>query len=422
MKKHFLVLSFIILCIFSYAQIHVWSPYSRFAVGELFFTSGALGSSMGGVITGIRNKNILNYSNPAALSAFEQQTFIFDAGVFMYPKILRTAELREHSMYANLSALGMAFSVSKRIGASITLVPLSGVGYKMKMTDTLMPAGKVEKIYEGWGGLNDFSVSCGASIWKGFSAGFQVHHIFGNINRKQVAIFDTAYTKMNTRITHSYLVHDFYISGGAQYEMHFRRSSTDKQPYRLVMGITGGNTRALKASTSILAVSFLGTNMFAPDRDTIFSSQSSTTITYPLWMTAGVVLEQNERWLVGADFAVQRWSDFRVGQVQDSLRDHFRVSLGFGFTPEGKMQRKNTYLLGFHYYKWYLELRNISLEQFGMSFGMLYPIRKSRTTMQFAFEIGKTGTVENGLIEEIYGKLKINVHFVEKMFFRRKYN
>lgn len=406
-----------------YGQIHIYSPYSRFGLGEMFFATNTASSAMAGTSIALRNKFILNYNNPASLSVFERQTFVFDAGFYFYPKILKTTNKRENSFYANISNLSMAFSIAKRMGLSVSLYPLSSVGYNIKTQDSVALIGKVEHTYEGWGGLNDFNVSYGLGLWKNLSIGIKMHYIFGSINRKQIAVFDTAFTKVNTRITHNYNVKGINFSVGSQYELNFRKKDSEKQPYKVVFGVVAENKKDLKAINNILAVTFFGTNIFSPNRDTIYQIiNDNSKITFPFWLSSGFFIEQTDRWSLGADFSTQRWSDFRIGNTEDSLKDNFRLSLGGSIMPKTKMVRKNLYLFGIHYYRWPLKIHGRMIDQFGMSFGLVYPVRKSRITMQFSFEIGKVGTTKQYLVEELYGKFKLNVHFIEKMFFKRKYN
>lgn len=418
---------FLFILLFSwlvlFSQIHIYSPYSRFGLGEMFFATNTASSAMSGTSIALRNKFILNYNNPASLSVFDRQTFVFDAGFYFYPKILKTTTKSEKSFYANISNLSMAFTIAKRMGLSVCLYPLSSVGYNIKTQDTIPLIGKVEQIYEGWGGLNDFNISYGLGLSKNFSIGLKMHYIFGNINRKQIAIFDTAFTKVNTRITHNYNIEGINFSIGSQYELNFRKKDSEKQPYKISFGFVAGNTRDLKATSNILAVTFFGTNIFSPNRDTIYQIvNDNSKITFPFWLATGFFIEQTEIWSLGADFSTQRWSDFRIGNTADSLKDNFRLSLGGSIMPKNKIARKNIYLFGIHYYRWPLRMRGNMIDQFGMSFGLVYPIRKSKISMQFSLEIGKVGTTKQNLVEELYGKFKFNVHYIEKMFFKRKYN
>ena len=52
---------------------------------------------------------------------------------------------------------------------------------------------------------------------------------------------------------------------------------------------------------------------------------------------------------------------------------------------------------------------------------MSFPLPKSLSKMEMAFEVGQYGTREAGLIQEQYAKLSIGVSVFEHWFMKRKY-
>jgi hypothetical protein len=62
-----------------------------------------------------------------------------------------------------------------------------------------------------------------------------------------------------------------------------------------------------------------------------------------------------------------------------------------------------------------------SINRLGATVGMSFPLPKSLSKMELAFEVGQYGTREAGLIQEQYAKLSIGVSVFEHWFMKRKY-
>jgi len=84
------------------------------------------------------------------------------------------------------------------------------------------------------------------------------------------------------------------------------------------------------------------------------------------------------------------------------------------------------YRLGGRYYNSYLELKDNQLSGFGITFGFGLPLRSialkgSKSMINLGAEIGRRGTIENGLIQESYTNLYLGVSIYEFWFFKRRY-
>lgn len=58
-----------------------YSPYSMFGVGKIAAEGTAYNYSMGGVGVGMRDNRVINFINPAAITARDTLSFMFDFGV-----------------------------------------------------------------------------------------------------------------------------------------------------------------------------------------------------------------------------------------------------------------------------------------------------------------------------------------------------
>lgn len=415
------------------AQTRIWSPYSRYGIGELSFTNTPFLDAMGGTSSAYRSNYHINFNNPASYSAFEKQTFLFDGAVLAYPRISENETTSAQSLYSGMSHLTFGFPATPKWGFSFGLIPYSSVGYNITNTETIDSIGDVDYVYEGWGGVNNFYMGTGYEFLPGLSAGVNMNYYFGKIERRRLAYFDTTgFT--NSRLSNKINISDIHFVFGLQYNKQFSHKIEKdgiivREPngYDLTIGLSGGNSSSLKAKQTILSENFAGTNPLSFARDTILYIQNERfEINMPLAFGGGASIRKAGRWMFGVDGQWQNWSEYTFMGVSDSLTNSIRVSAGGWFIPSEKpnsgILRRTTWLFGTHYYSNYLELKNSPLVQYGISFGMSMPVRRTRTALNLSFEVGRTGTTDNQLIEETYGKIKIGVNISERWFTKRKFD
>jgi hypothetical protein len=143
-------------------------------------------------------------------------------------------------------------------------------------------------------------------------------------------------------------------------------------------------------------------------------------------MGAGFMIGSNNRWFATADINYQKWSEFRYLGDNPGLKDNLRVSLGGQLRPSsvdmGKYYQRINYRAGFRYERSYLEIKQTRINDFGISFGVGLPMKKSRSTMNIAVELGRQGNTDSDLIQENYMRLTIGTSLQERWFLKRKFN
>ena len=129
--------------------------------------------------------------------------------------------------------------------------------------------------------------------------------------------------------------------------------------------------------------------------------------------------------MVGADFEWQKWEDFEVFGVKDSLNNSFRVTIGGEFTPKhtniSSLFKRMTYRAGVRYNQTYLTFFDKNITEFGISFGVGFPLKNSKTGIDLGFEYGRRGTTANNLIQENVFTISVGVSIQENWFMKRKY-
>jgi len=147
--------------------------------------------------------------------------------------------------------------------------------------------------------------------------------------------------------------------------------------------------------------------------------------TIPTSIGLGFSFAQSGKWLVGADFSWENWEKYEYFGRSDSLVNSWGIAVGGEYIPnQNSINRywdRVSYRLGFRYNKRYLDLRNTNINEFGISFGLGFPLRKSRSTLNLAVEAGRSGTTVNGLIQENFIRFTFAVNILERWFVKSKY-
>ena len=139
----------------------------------------------------------------------------------------------------------------------------------------------------------------------------------------------------------------------------------------------------------------------------------------------GFAYEKINSWMLAVDYTLQDWeSDLRI---EDAVfNKNSRLNLGFEkFTNPsafGSYFNQMGYRAGLSYNSSLLSIDNEDIEEFGMSFGISMPLRKSFSTLNFGVEFGRRGKDESGLIEEEFFNFQFGITINDKWFIKRKYD
>jgi len=121
----------------------------------------------------------------------------------------------------------------------------------------------------------------------------------------------------------------------------------------------------------------------------------------------------------------RNWKEYKSYGRSDSLQNSFSIHLGSEYIPKHNSitsyWHRVRYRLGVRYENTYLEINNQPIKEFGISFGLGFPFRRSKSMLNFAFEFGNRGTVENNLVQENFIKFTFGLSIYERWFVKNKY-
>ena len=142
---------------------------------------------------------------------------------------------------------------------------------------------------------------------------------------------------------------------------------------------------------------------------------------YSFGFTAGI----ENKLIVGFDYSYQDWSKVETINSNDAYDVDQYFNFGIEYIPN-KYSLRNyikriNYRAGAYLNNSYLKLNGEQIKNYGITFGLGFPIANQRTSINLSCSIGKKGTTASGLIEENYTAFGINLTLYDFWFIKRKF-
>lgn len=415
------------------------SPYSRYGLGDLQVNEFGRNAGMGGVSYAIRENdslplpNYVNFANPASYSGLKLTAF--EVGVKSAFAKLENSATSTNKRNTSISYFAFAFPVKKlKAGISFGLRHYSHIGYQLN--DTLKQPGIGTFYYEylGDGGLNQFYLGAGKSIFESETAGtlavgVNVSYLFGAMNNIRRVEQDTT-NVLNLRYSNTTNLGDFNYDFGLQYLLPL------KNDLALGVGFVFTPSIKIKGSQTNVAERYFETNGFESVVDTAYyNKDTGGNVSIPMSYGGGISLTKRNKWTFGADYKAQDWSGYQAFGQTDNLADSWKGSVGFEITPNKTLTAKKSYFkrtayrVGGYYSNTYLQLGGTQLTDYGITFGLGLPLPRlqvgkevTQSIINIAVELGQRGTIENNLIKESYANIRLGFTLNDKWFNQRKYD
>jgi len=423
LNKIYILLIMTVLSLDIIAQTGINSPYSRYGLGKLNGNNlNTAVMSMGGISQGVHNPTAINPANPASYGSLDSSSFLFEVGVTGSITRLNTTVLSESGYDATLSYIFVGFPVTRWWRSAAGVMPYSKIGYNVEVTVEVENFSDVIHSFTGDGGLNQVFWGNGFNIAKNFRAGVDITYLFGESTRSSMVYYPDSVFIFGTKVESKVRGGDFIFDYGIQYDINLNNTT------QATIGITYANKFDLNSKRSYLSKTLTGgfNGEVETVKDTIlYQPDEKGTIVVPQRLGFGLVVNKEGRWLVGADFEWQNWKEFGAFDVADTLSNSWHVNVGGEFLPRhssiSSLFKRMTYRAGFRYNQSYLDFDGTKINEFGISFGFGFPMKKSKTGIDLGFEIGSRGTTDNNLIKENFFNVVLGISIQEHWFHKRKY-
>lgn len=417
-NKLVITLSFIAVSSTVIAQNVTSTPYSQFGLGQLQKNSSVINLGLGGISNGLRMDNAINSQNPASYSALQYTTF--EVGAFASFLELKNNSGTAFRNNAALSYLKIGFPISKKMGASFGLIPVSGMGYESKINASFVDT-PVTQIFKGDGGINQFYIGGAYNISKNLSIGINASYIFGTLDRSKANEFPDSLGFLNVKQTNSTYIGSMFLNYGIQYK---KELENDKY---LIIGLNGNPGTSLSATKNTYSVRYYYIN----ESETIVDTTQKTVdqdgkVFFPMINSLGFSYGKQNHWMIGSDVTLGQWSSLKLFNVNQNLTNTFDVNVGGSITPDymavGNYFKTIEYRFGFNYNKSYVNIAGEDINQMTVSLGLGIPLPKTKSRINLALELGQRGTTNSGLIKENYMGVHAGFNFCDKWFIQSKYD
>ncbi len=429
-KKTLLSLLIVLITIPALSQVNTYSPYSRFGIGELNKPGFTQNRSLGGTGIALRSNKIINMVNPAAYTALDSLSFIFDFGLTGSSTIYESNELDSRLNNLNLDHIAIGFTINPWWKASAGITPFSSVGYNIIDQQNDPNMGLIDYYFQGSGGLNRFYLGTSVMLFKKLSLGVNLSNIFGFIENTQSVKFPGEGFNAETYSSERLVIRDMALNFGMQYHEVFN------EKYFVTLGAIYDNKTSLKTTQTVLYQNrfpgrafILGDTVNSPIISPEFileRDESEGDVIYPSLYGGGLAFGLTERLTIAGEYQAQNWSESRIMGENDSLVNSSSMNFGIEFTPDpdafrGYFNRVH-YRLGGYYSNSYLRIRGEQLKDYGITFGVGLPFGGTKTTFNLGVVLGQRGTLDNNLVKENYGIINLSFTLHDFWFFKRKFD
>ena len=262
----------------------------------------------------------------------------------------------------------------------------------------------------------------GYKLTKKVNIGAELNYNFGTIETKN--LFFVNGVQFGTRELNYSDVRGVSFSTGITYQTKINKK------YDFFSGFSYSPQANLssKNSRNISTVQFYsqGAEFVIDSEDQVVQN---TTIKLPTKISFGAGIGVAKKWLIGSEIRFQNTSVLtnRFNDI-DNVKFENSTSFSFGgyyipnYNSYANYFKRVTYRAGLRYENTGLIIENKSIEDFAGIIGMGLPLSGTFSNINIGIEIGKKGTIYNGLIQNNYTNIIIGLSFSEKWFIRRKYN
>ena len=409
------------------------SPYSRYGLGDITPVALPQNAAMGGIGTAINRisgYNNINPLNPASYGTINFTTI--DAGIYSnFASLSQAGQTSNTTTNFRLSHVAFAIPVSKHSAVSFGLLPYSQLGYNYKQssknfaTNSSVDTNAANYLYSGEGGLSKAYLGYGAGIGKHLLVGANLSYIFGNLIQNNATEIPVLYGVLNSNAEQSNNITGVNYDFGVQYSFDFSETR------HLTLGYSISTSSMLNSTSNYVVTQYdydaSGNKNVAAD--TLINNQGvKSKIKLPQINHFGVSYQVDQRFIIGADYTMGQWSSLTIGGTNAGLQDSKTFNLGGQITPNVNALHsyfnRIDYRLGVLYDNTYIRVNNTNITRYALTFGLGLPLAPNNTSfykINFSAELGRRGTLDNGLVRENYVNLHLGFTLNDKWFQRFRF-
>ncbi|SDQ97838.1 OmpP1/FadL family transporter [Flagellimonas zhangzhouensis] len=387
------------------------SPYSLYGLGIINQTSIGRSNAMGYTGIGLKTETEINNLNPSNFALIPQNSFFYDIGVVGEFNSYSNTGNNESKTTLNFSNLAFAFRITNRLGAGVSMVPYSDVGYTLLgLVSNIEGSNETfESNVTGLGGLNDLSFNIGYGLSDAFRVGVKASLLFGKIEENETFSISDSYFALNEITNYS----GFRFGLGMQYDI------TDKitvgSTVQLPVSLSGSLTRSVNKTLD-------GEEINVEDEET----DDVSGFKLPLEVGFGMSTRILESFTLSADYKKNFWDNTNQSENIGTYADQDIYAFGLEYlkNPRGfKYWERMRFRAGFNYDNGYLALNDTKIDGYTLTAGIGLPMgRASNSILNLSYAYGSKGQVQNILVKENFHTLTLNFSLEDLWFKERRIN
>jgi long-subunit fatty acid transport protein len=239
--------------------------------------------------------------------------------------------------------------------------------------------------------------------------GASLNYLFGKIESKEE--MSSANIADNILVYQNAYYNKFYMDFGIQYYF------TYKKDYVITLGGVFGSNHRINIKNDITVSESTGV---------VFMEEVTNkgTFNMPLHGGLGVAVNYKNKLTVTADYLYHNWSSTKSEEKDFQFKSNHMIRGGLEYIP-GRFADLGyfggvAFRLGYYYEQSYLEIKRKRIAENGFSAGMGFPMLQNKTTFNVAYNYGKSGTMDNGLIQERNHSFMVSLTLHDWWFIKRK--
>ncbi|SDM30769.1 OmpP1/FadL family transporter [Kriegella aquimaris] len=387
------------------------SPYSLYGLGVINQTSIGKSNGLGYTGIGLKTETEINNLNPANFALVPQNSFFYDIGVTSEYNNYSNVGTSEGRTSLNFSNFAFAFRITEGLGAGITMVPYSDVGYTLVGLQSNIEGTTefFESNVAGIGGLSDLRLNLGYEIVDNLRLGLAASFLFGSIEENED--FQISSSSFESTETTNY--NGIRMGFGLQYD--------------LLENVTIGSTlqfpTVLNGTLERYAMKNLdGSEIVVEDNTT----SDASSFTMPLEVGVGLSGTLYKSLTLSADYKKNYWSATEQSENLGHYVDQDIYAFGAEYIKNKdsyKLSQRIRYRAGFNYDTGYLAIGNTRVKGFNLTTGIGIPLSKgTNSLLNLSYSYGSKGQIQNILVKEDYHLLTLNLSLEDLWFRKRKIN
>lgn len=407
-----------------------YSPYSIFGIGDISKEGTAYNKSMGGTGIATRNNRVINYLNPAAVTARDSLSFMADFGLVQQNTLYRQGDLKSGNNTFNIYDFIMTFPIYRSSAFMVGITPYSDIGYDFSTIETnpdiIGNTGNIEYDSYGTGSVYQAFIGAGVTFWKRLSVGAEAIYYFGNLDKvTNMNYSDDSYRSLNSGS--ELMVRGVTGKFGLQYEQNLggNVSMVIGATYKLSTGMKGYATNYRYAVQSSV------TDSLRHHVDTLAGSG----LRFGDELGVGISIRGGTKW--NAEFNYLR-SDWRKSGMDKAagfavngesvftttVSQSFRA--GFEYVPNRNdiryYMKTCSYRLGFYYDRAYYKLDGNNVNSMGVTLGITLPVFRYHNGISLGVDLGQRASTRNNMIRERYATFVIGFNIHDLWFHKIQYH